>query len=229
VFKTTDAIHHLLLNVNSKYRSIKLQTYEADETIYRQNETTDYVVSIRSGLIKLEEVTVEGKTRIFFLAGPGHIIGVSSLIAEPMRHNAIALQDVEICKVPIALIKSLYMEQPELCINLMRFWQLNLDLADRSIVNFSTGNLTMRLANLIVFLIHLHIASNNFKSVRLLNLNDMSSLLAVTPETVCRELAKLKRYKILKKLKRQEYLYDFERLKSLTTCTIGSNVFASIK
>lgn len=97
----------------------------------------------------------------------------------------------------------------------MQFWQLYQDLTDRCISSFATGLVTLRLANLILFLIDADAVLRKLNRVRLLSLEDMAAILGVTPETICCGLSKLKQAKLLKKLTRQEYLYDYRGLKSL--------------
>jgi CRP-like cAMP-binding protein len=217
LFKADDLIKPIAHSSGSPNGAIRQQTVADAATVFRQNDALDYVVIIRSGLVKLEVVGSEGKACIFSLAGAGQVIGFSALISEPMRHNAVAVQATEVCKVPVALLRGLYTKRPELCLSLMGHWQSNLDDADQSIANFAVGNLTMRLAKLIVSLIAIGSAASPSKSVRLLSLSDMAAILGVSPESVCRGLAKLKRSKILKKQNQQDYAYDFERLKSLVT------------
>lgn len=214
MFTVTNSIKKILDNLNVKDKAIKHETFQENEIIFRENESNDYIISIRSGLIKLANTTIEGNQRIFCLAGPGYAIGLSSLINEPPRHNAIALQSTKVCKIPISLLKKLYIECPELYQQLMHFWQLNLDMADQFILNFSTGVISSRLANLILFLIHIdssvNESINKINKIKLLHLDDMAAVLGVSPETVCRELSKLKRNKCLTKIKRQEYFFDYK-------------------
>jgi|GEM_PF-1392440 len=221
LFKTARNIQNLLEMAGSKYGNIRHHLVAEGELIYRRNDTLDYIVIVHSGLVKLEEVLEEGGERIFYLAGTGHVIGVSALIAEPMRHNAVAVQETQICKVPVASLNSLYYEQPELCLNLMHCWQLNLDLVDRCLLKFNTGNSTLRLANLLVFLINQQVNEKTTPTVRLLSLADMAALLGVSRETTCRDLAKLKSNGLIKKLTRNEFFYDYEKLQSLANLFIS--------
>ncbi|MGZ8151627.1 MAG: Crp/Fnr family transcriptional regulator [Methylovulum sp.] len=215
LFTVHEIAEKILATLHVNDGAIKHQIYKENEIIYQQNSTSNYIIMVHSGLIKLVDFSTEGKQHIFFLAGPRHVIGLSALISENMRHNAIALQTTRVCKIPVSLLKKLYTEYPDLYRCLMQLWQLNLDLTDRYISGFSTGLVTMRLANLILFLIDINVVLRKSNRVKLLNLSDMAAILGVTPETVCRELSKLKQAKVLKKLNGQEYFCNYQGIKSI--------------
>jgi CRP/FNR family transcriptional regulator, anaerobic regulatory protein len=172
---------------------IRNLNYAANTVLYHAGEKNEAVYTIRQGLIKLVQHLPNGSARTVRLLGQNDVVGLEGLLAEPYHHTAIALQDVKLCKIPIAVIVALEKNHPELSHQLMLHWQRNVDLADQFITEFSTGTAESRIARL---LLSLGSPSNGY-CFNHIGREDIAAILGITTETASRIMADLKRRNII--------------------------------
>lgn len=172
---------------------IKNIDHATDTVIYNIGDKHEAIYTIRQGIIKLIQHLPNGSVRTVRLLGQNDIVGLESLLAQPYHHTAIALQEVQLCKIPIAVIVVLEKNHPELLRQLMLRWQRNLDLADQFITEFSTGSAESRIAR---FLLSLGNPGNGY-CFNHISREDMASILAITTETASRIMADFKRRNIV--------------------------------
>ena len=203
-----------LIRDTSHFPAIEHRVYEPGEHLFRRGDHTEFVVSIRSGLVKLVEFSSGGAERIILLGSIGTAVGLRAILDEPMRHDAVALRRTETCRIPILLLKRLGECEPDVYLKLMFLWQKNLDFADQNILSFSTGTVISRVARLIMFMRDIE-PNGKAQHFTLPNREDMAALLGVVPESVCRAVAQLKRSKVLWKVKRDVYQCDWPSVEVL--------------
>jgi CRP/FNR family transcriptional regulator, anaerobic regulatory protein len=172
---------------------IKNINYDPDTVLYNAGDKSEAIYTIRQGLIKLIQYLPNGTVRTVRLLGQNDIVGLEGLIAEPYHHTAITLQEVKLCKIPIAVIVVLEKNHPELLHQLMLRWQRNLDLADQFITEFSTGSAESRIARLLLSLGN----PGNGYCFNHISREDMASILGITTETTSRIMADFKRRSIV--------------------------------
>jgi CRP-like cAMP-binding protein len=172
---------------------IKNISYAADTVLYNIGDKSEVIYTIRQGLIKLIQYLPNGSVRTVRLLGQNDIVGLESLLAQPYHHTAIALQEVKLCKIPIAVIVVLEKNHPEMLHQLMLRWQRSLDLADQFITEFSTGSAESRIARLLLSLGN----PGNGYCFNHISREDMASILGITTETASRIMADFKRRNIV--------------------------------
>jgi len=168
--------------------------------LYEAGSEKQFIYSIRLGIVKLVHETPEGSCRIVRLLGPGAAIGLELLEgAASYHHTAIAVDQVDLCKIPLSTTQQLQREYPALCNRVGKQLQEQLDLADQWIVALSTGAAKQRVAQLLLILDEFFSDDND--SFILLNREDMAAMIGIAVETVSRMIAEFKRMKILYRLK----------------------------
>ncbi len=157
--------------------------------LYDEATSPEHVYSIRSGWVKLEVRRSNGDSRITRLLGPGDVAGLEVILGKKYRHSAIAMGNVDICRIPCSVIHQLNGQNPLLFKNLLSQWEKSLEQADFIITELSTGTARQRVSKL------LHILSRINKSLTFDSMarSEMASLLGLTTETVSRMIAELKR------------------------------------
>ena len=128
------------------------------------------------------------------------------------EHSAVTITGVNLCCIPVSLIKTLYRKNPNLYTQLLERWDEHLRRADNNIAFLSTGTTRKRVVYLIQYLA---VASGqkDENKFELLGCEDMAAILGVRAEGVSRIIAELKRDGILHTLGKGFYKYDRTALK----------------
>ena len=171
--------------------------YAERTQLYAQGEQNNKVYSIRRGVIKLIQTQTDGSLRIVRLLGPGAIVGIEALLDKPYRHTAIALKELDVCRISIATLKQLELEKPWLNEKVMAHWEQHLSIADRWISELSSGSMRSRILKLFSFLIELN--DDNSDTIHLFGYEDMASIIGTSRETFSRILGELKNEGLISK------------------------------
>jgi len=189
--------------------------YPPGSVLYETDTHKKFIYSIRRGMVKLEHVAQDGQNRIVRLLGPGAAIGLELLDgADSYHHTAIAVNQVDLCKIPISTIRQLENKYPTLCKHVGQQLQDQLDLADQWIVALGTGTARQRVAQLILVMDKFFANENDV--FILLNREDMAAMIGIAVETVSRMIAEFKRQKILKRVKDNLYTCNVAALQEIS-------------
>lgn len=195
--------------------------YPGDATLFRQGGHRQRVYLVRSGLVKLVRHLPNGRARIVGLFGPGSVLGAPPNTAQSAAnpHSALSIGPVDAEYWPARQLRCLRAERPARYIELLECLYDHLSQTDLWIAEFSTGRIKSRVARLILFLDELE---NDLEPgvVGLLTCQDMGDILGVTPESVSRVIAELKRRDLLSPadLRRQDlFRCDRQRLQRLAS------------
>jgi CRP-like cAMP-binding protein len=202
-----------LASLGPAIAATRLVHYDPNDTIYRESDEVESLYVISEGRIKLLNHLENGRSRIVRLHNRGSTIGLNGLMDEPHSHTAIAIDNVTAYQIPMHLIKTVKDEDPDAYCQLLEFWHEYLKMADTWITDFSTGAIRGRVARLIRFLVENDEATGP-RDVTLLTVDEMADVLGVTPESVSRIMADLKRRKILQAMSDlpDNYQCNIERL-----------------
>jgi len=179
-------------------------------TLYHVNDEGKFLFTVRSGLVKLVNYLPDGSQRIVRLARSTDVIGLEVLVNSHYKHDAIILQEAEFCRLPVAVVKRLATENPNLHQELMKRWQRALNEADSWLTSLSTGSARQRIARLLLML-----SENDDVQCELMNREDMGSMLGLTTETVSRIVADFKRQGLLTRTDNSCYLCRRDALETV--------------
>jgi CRP-like cAMP-binding protein len=196
-------------------RPIDNLRYAAGSILYDEAQPGEVIYSIRGGLVKLTHLSADGGQRILRLLGCGSAVGLELLGgADVYRHSAVAVKDIDICRIPVVTIKALEQQFPELAAEERRRLQEHLDRADEWILTLGTGPARQRVAHLLLFLHRYSCDANN--DIELLAGDDMAAIVSTSVETVSRIIADMKRRRLLTKVASHLYRCDVEALEAIT-------------
>jgi CRP/FNR family transcriptional regulator, anaerobic regulatory protein len=159
--------------------------------LYAEGDKGNSVYSIRDGYLKLEQMLPDGSTRIVRLLGRGALVGFEALLGHPYRHTAIALAELDVCRIDTATLNQLEIEKPRLGEKVMAHWERHLEAADRWISEMSSGPVKSRILHLCRYLLELN--GREKKAIRFFGYEDMAAMVGTTRETFSRTVAELKR------------------------------------
>ncbi|MCB1764408.1 MAG: Crp/Fnr family transcriptional regulator, partial [Gammaproteobacteria bacterium] len=131
----------------------------------------------------------------------------------PAEHDAIAMDRVELCRIPVAVVQTLRDQTPRLHGQLMERWQRALADADTWLTELSTGPARARVARL---LLHFDAVSNG-EAFFLPTREDMGAMLGITTESTSKVTAEFKRQGWLLAAEVQHARIDRAALSTLTS------------
>lgn len=171
--------------------------YAEMSPLYQQGEKDDKIYSIRNGLVKLVNIQPDGSVRIVRLLGPGAVVGLEALLNKPYSHTAVALKDIDVCRIHRDTLKQLEEDEPWLNEKVMAHWEQHLACADRWISELSSGSVRSKVLKLFSFLLELN--GNDKGTIQFFGYEDMASMIGTSRETFSRIVAELKNEGIIKK------------------------------
>ncbi len=199
---------HAAESLDRFLKPVKTVVLAPHAVLFHEGDSAETVFTIRRGLVKLLSYLPNGRPRIVRLHGRGDALGMEGLLKYPYEHSAVAVREVEVCCIPVAALRQLRKEKPDLYCHVMERWHSYLQHADTWITEFSTGSVRARVARLVSFLSHIETDMGPGK-VALLGGEDMAAILGVTAESVSRVIAELKRENVLRHVGDQPHeLYE---------------------
>lgn len=172
--------------------------FEPGSRLFREGAAASEVFVILRGIVKLVRHLPNGRARIIGLHGPGAALGqppcAQALSVHP--HSAVSMAPVTVQWWGSTGLYHLRREQPESYIDLLERFHVQASQAGLWITEFSTGRTNSRVARLILFMEQIE-AGLEAGEVELLTCQDMGEILGITPESVSRVVAGMKREGIL--------------------------------
>lgn len=193
------------------HRPIDQLVYPAGSPIYAQDEVATSVFTIRSGLVKLTQFLPDGSQRIVRLLASTDVVGLEALVAPRYEHAATAIQDTEVCRIPVEVVRELSAKRPQMYTELMGRWHRALLDADRWITEFGTGTSRARVARLLLWLCE----HDGGTECKLFGREDLGALLGLTTETVSRVMADFKRRGLIEEPKANHLLCRTKALREI--------------
>jgi CRP-like cAMP-binding protein len=190
--------------------------YAPGTALYDEGQPGDAIYTLRRGLVKLLHFGADGSQRILRLLGSGSAVGLELLDgSERYRHSAVAVNQLDVCRIPVSTIAALEEEFPELTRQERHRLQEHLDRADEWILTMGTGPARQRVAHLLLFLSRHSTDPNG--DIELLAGEDMAAIVGTSVETVSRIIADLKRRRLLNRVAVHLYRCDTAALEAITS------------
>jgi CRP/FNR family transcriptional regulator, anaerobic regulatory protein len=193
------------------HHPINQYVLQPGQILYHAGELGDRMFTIRSGLVKLVQYLPDGAQRIVRLIKTADVAGLESLVNQPYQHDAIVMQQSEVCYLPTSTVRALSDDVPELHIELLKRWQQALSEADAWLTELSTGSARERVARLLLRLVR----NEQGAECTLFGREDLGAMLGITTETASRTIAEFKRRGHLTELGKHRYRVDIDRLNTL--------------
>lgn len=166
---------------------------ERGNTLYSCGGKSEYIYTIRKGMIKLVQYLPEGSQRIVRLLREADIVGIEATVGTEYEHDAVALETTELCRYPVHSVRQLSRSDNALHQDLMGRWHSALHEADEFVTQLSTGSAKQRVARLLLKLSE----SDENAACTLYSREDLGAILGITTETTSRVIAEFKRNGLL--------------------------------
>lgn len=193
-------------------------TLEAGAVLYHSGDRPNALFIVRRGVVKQEQYLIDGNYRIVRLARRTDILGLEALLDTPCDHTSIALTEVEVCRVPLPVVRLVMKKQDWLATQMIRHWHHAVQRADGWLTSYSTGGARQRMARLLV---DLHDwARADEPAAPLIELpcrDDVGAILGITKETASRLIADFRRLGLLSNANGRHIRIDRPALESLAS------------
>lgn len=193
------------------YSSIYYKVIEIGSKLYGCDEEARHIFILHDGIVKLKKHLPTGEQRIVRLLRKGDIVGIESVTTSGYQHDAIAMTAVSVCVIPADLVFELSHKSSELNASLLNNWQRALLTSDTWLTKLSSGPSLYRVVWLLIWLSEIAPDEEFFMPGRA----DMGNMLALTTETVSRNIAGLRRDGDLELLGRDHARIDVASLKRI--------------
>ncbi|TVQ72767.1 MAG: Crp/Fnr family transcriptional regulator [Chromatiaceae bacterium] len=185
----------------------------AGEVIYQENAEAVASYTLKDGVVKLTRTAVNGREQILRLLTQGDIMGAESLLGQTYNHTATTLTPVQVCRLPLNVLKRLQTDHPTLNNALLARWAAALQQVETLAVELGTKKANERLAT---FLLYWADKNGGHEQVPLpLSRTETGELLGLTVETVSRFFAEWKRRGYVSEKAGVLTLHDREALSKL--------------
>lgn len=198
------------VDLDQRLRPIHNGLVRGDSIIYRQGEPAEAVFTIRSGVVKLVGTDADSSPRILRMVGRGAAIGLESVDGGTYLHTAIAMRDLNLCRIPRLALITLGDQHPGLLTGLVKKWREHVYWSERWISTLCTGKQSGRVPSLICLLAE--ISGDSLTAVRLPRTSEMADILGCSVESLSRRMAKLKRKGLLRRVAPWTYRCEPELL-----------------
>ena len=132
-------------------RSLKARAiprrFRKGQAVFHEGGSSDRVVVLLSGRVKVSTMTEDGKEIVLAFRGPGDLLGeLSAIDGQPRSASVEAIEPVEALAVATADFKAFLVEQPELSLMLLEILGRRLRDADRKRVEYGAHDTVGRVA-----------------------------------------------------------------------------------
>lgn len=173
-------------------------TIKKGEPIFTEGENVNGIFCIKDGVCKLTKLSANGNDQIVKLITKGELLGQRSMISEePVNLSAIALEDMQVCFIPKSEIMSLFTQNNQFSMNVMKTICGDLKEADEHLVTMTQKTVKQRLAETLIYLLDTF-GVNPDKSLNIkLSREELAGIVGTATESCIRLLSEFNKLGII--------------------------------
>jgi len=188
--------------------------YHRNQIIYAEGGSTQQILALRTGLVKLVKLLENGKERIVRIVFPGELFGLESLTEPSYALTSVTLDESEICATTPDDFFDFLRRDPEVALNLVRFLVSEIGKVRSQVTDMSFKDARMKLATFLLTMSASEEAvAAKAGSVTLpFSRQEISEILELSAETISRFLSAFRRQKLIEIRGRRLTIRDREAL-----------------
>jgi len=192
----------------------KERHFKKGEVIFTSNDVVSDLIYLKSGLVKYFTVLPDGKSQIISIAKPFDKISLLTIFNEQNGlYNLTAIEDSEICFIPLKEIKKLILTNGEFAYDFVsKLTKASNELIERFMI-INSKNLRGRIAYVL-----LEFAENIYKKNVFelpVSRKEIGEIIGMTTENVIRTLSEFRKEKLIKINGKEIEIVEKERLKKI--------------
>ena len=195
--------------------AVKEVNFGAGDVLFAQGQRSASLYSVSSGLVKITCHSADGREQIVGLSIPGKLlVGLQSINDDRYEYSAVAASDVSTCKISHRALMSAVKSRPEIAMRLIA--AVNAQLAHSRSLMLVMGH-KCAAAKIASFLLLVAPKKHNGNGRFTLpfSRNDMAGILGLSEETVCRQMADMKRKGVIYAPRGRMEIQDWDRLHAI--------------
>lgn len=204
-------------------RSKVSHAYRCGQALFYEGNPVVGVFCVRSGLVKVYKSAPRARRHILYLAEPGDVLGVESLLTgELYSATAEMLEDGIVCQIARDELQRLLTARPDLVQALARALASQLTRSEGERADLAASGVRERLAKTLLALATRFGAGSGEKSIGLkLSREDLAEMIGASTETTIRQLAQFREHGLVSLSGRTILLEDPEKLARLARLPVG--------
>lgn len=195
--------------------AVKQVRFDAGDVLFAQGEASTSLYSLSRGIVKIACHTSNGREQIVGLAHPGNLlVGLQSIETSHYQYTAVAETDVVACKIRHRGLMFEAAADSDIALRLLK--ALNAQLAHSRELMRVMGHkcAAAKIASFITLLIPEAERGRQHFTLPF-SRAEIANLLGLSEETVCRQMAKMKRSGILYSPRGRIEILDWARLRAV--------------
>ncbi|MET0355483.1 MAG: fumarate/nitrate reduction transcriptional regulator Fnr [Cellvibrio sp.] len=187
------------------------------EYLYRANDAFNSVFAIRSGAVKVVNISETGDEQITGFYLPGEVVGMDGLADNVYTNSVIALETSSVCEIPFNRLEDLSLKIPSLQHYFFQLMSREITQDQQVIRLLSKSNAEARIASLLLSIS----ARNGRRNLSTLEFilpmsrTDIGNFLGLTIETVSRIFTRLQKNNVIHVDKKEISLKDINALRNI--------------
>lgn len=194
--------------------TVKEVQFGAREILFAEGEPSAALFSLSSGLVKIMCHSSDGREQIVGLSSPGMLVGLQSINDDHYQYTAVAETDVLACKIRHRALLNAVSQRGDVALRLVA--ALNAQLAHSRQLMVAMGHkcAAAKIAAFISLIIPKSERGNRRFTLPF-SRADIANLLGLSEETVCRQMARMKRNGILYAPRGKIEILDWNQLQAV--------------
>ena len=196
--------------------SVKEVSFSKGDFIFSQDQQSCCVFIVTRGVVKIVSVTPDGREQIVGFANPHKLmVGLQSLSNDHYVNSAVAETNITACKIRRRALLSAVTHNANVALRLID--ALNAQLAmTRSLMRaVEHQSAAAKIASLLLLLLPEEKKSSQRRFVLPVSRVEIANILGLSEETVCRQMADMKRQDILYAPRGSIEIHDWDRLRAI--------------
>ncbi len=195
--------------------AVKQVKFDAGDILFAQGQPSTSLFSINSGLVKISCHFSDGREQIVGLSTPGILlVGLQSINEEHYEYTAVAATDVSACKIRHRALLSAVKDRADVAIRLISAVNAQLAHSRSLMAVMGHKNASAKIASFILLMApKAHNGNGQFKLP--FSRNDMAGMLGLREETVCRQMAEMKRRGVIYAPRGKINIKDWNQLRTI--------------
>jgi CRP-like cAMP-binding protein len=172
--------------------------YKKKEILFREGGIPTGIFHLKSGKIKKYKTTPKGVEQIFYVCGPGELLGYHALLSEEYYPDSAAtMDDCQISFIPKDVFLNVLSRSPLLANKLLKILAHEFSVFTNSITSLATKTVRERLALNLLILNEKFQEDGEEPSEIKMSRTDLANLVGTAKETLVRLLQDFKREKLI--------------------------------
>lgn len=195
--------------------AVKQISFNAGDVLFTQGQRSSSLFSLSSGVVKISSNAPDGHEQIVGLGIPGKLLfGLQSIEHDRHEYTAVAATAGRACKIRHRALLMSVQEQPEISLRLIS--ALNAQLAHtRSLMEVMGHKKAAEKIAAFLLLLAPEVAARAERFTLPFSRSDMADLLGLSEETVCRQMANMKRDGVIYAPRGKMRIQNLDRLRAI--------------